>query len=213
MTTRLLVFASAVVVLGACGAQGPRPSLLSPVPDPRAPDSFDVTFETNKGRFTVTAIRDWSPLGVDRFHHLVTSGYFDRTKFFRVLSNYVVQWGFHGDSAVNAAWSRRTIADEPVRRPNAEGTVSFAKGGPDSRATNLFINLRDNRDRLDTLGFVPIGRVTSGMHVVRSLYAGYGDGPPRGGGPAQNRIAREGNLYLERNYPRLDSILRARLSR
>jgi len=118
----------------------------------------------------------------------------------------------HGDSAVHAAWSGRTIPDDTVRQSNQDGFLTFAKGGPNSRTTQLFLNKRDNK-RLDTLGFAPIGRVISGLPVVHALYNGYGDGPPRGTGPSQARIAREGNRYLEREFPKLDSIVRARVVR
>lgn len=207
---RAALLACAVAV-AACASRQPVLPLAQVTPDPRAPESFEVRFETSRGVFTVRAERSWSPLGVDRFHHLVSRGYYDRTKFFRVVPGYIAQFGMHGDAAVNAAWSRSTFADEPVKQPNAEGTVTFAKGGPDTRSTHLFINLKDNRARLDPLGFAPIGRITSGLPVALALYSGYGDGPPSGAGPSQGRIAREGNRYLERNYPKLDSIITARI--
>ena len=210
---RLILFAAAVLTVAGCSAPRPRSVLLAPAPEIQAPDSFDVTFETGKGRFTVRAMRAWSPQGVDRFHYLVSIGFYDRNKFFRVIPDYVAQFGFHGDPAVNAIWNQQPLTDEQVKHPNLEGTVSFAKGGPDNRTTHLFVNLSDNRSALDTLGFAPIARVVNGMHVVRALFSGYGDGPPRGGGPDQSRIEREGNRYLERNFPRLDSIVRARIIR
>lgn len=194
-----------LALVAACGQGRGNPALTTPGPDPRAPDEFDVVFETNKGAFTVRATRAWSPLGVDRFHHLASVGYFDRTKFFRVLPDFIVQWGMHGDPDVNDAWSKRTFADEPVTRPNAEGTVSFAAGGPDTRSTHLFVNMKDNSARLDRMGFVTIGRVTNGMPVLRALNGAYGEEPDQG------RIARGGNRYLERMYPALDSIIRARV--
>jgi peptidyl-prolyl cis-trans isomerase A (cyclophilin A) len=200
-----------IIVVAACGSGHSSSLLTATGPDPRAPEVFDVVFETSQGSFTVRATRAWSPLGVDRFHRLASIGYYDRTKFFRVLPDYIAQWGMHGDSAVNATWSSRTFADEPVSQPNAEGTVVFAKGGPNTRSTHLFVNLKDNSARLDPLGFAPIGRVTSGMHVVRALFGGYGDGGARGSGPDQGRIARQGNKYLEREFPKLDSIVRARV--
>lgn len=209
---RRAILLAVALTTAACASREPSASPLTQVTaDPRAPDSFDVRFETSRGAFTVRAERSWSPLGVDRFHHLVSIGYYDRTKFFRVIRGYIAQFGMHGDSAINAAWTRATFADEPVVQPNAEGTVVFAKGGPNTRSTHLFINLKDNRARLDPLGFVPIGRITSGLRVALSLYSAYGDGPPSGGGPSQERIAREGNRYLERSYPRLDSIISARV--
>lgn len=197
-------------VLPACARQAPDAGLLTPGPDETAPDSFDVRFETSQGAFEVRAVRAWAPHGVDRFHHLARVGYFDRVKFFRSVPGFVTQFGLHGDPAVNAAWRERTIPDDSVRQRNLEGYVTFAMGGPSSRTTQLFINKRDN-SRLDAMGFAPIGRVTSGLHVVHALFAGYGDGPPQGDGPHQSRIVTEGNRYLERHYPRLDSVLRARI--
>jgi len=208
--TRALLLLLAVAVT-ACEPPRQSPSLTPDGADPRAPDTFDVVFETSKGSFTIRAERALSPLGVDRFHRLASIGYFDRTKFFRIIPDYIAQWGMHGDSGVNEAWTTRQFADEPVALPNTEGTVSFAKGAPNTRSTHLFINLKDNSRRLDAMGFSPIGRVTTGMDVVKSLHSGYGDGPPSGAGPEQRRIAREGNRYLERWFPRLDSIVRTRV--
>jgi peptidyl-prolyl cis-trans isomerase A (cyclophilin A) len=86
--------------------------------------------------------------------------------------------------------------------------VSFAAGGPNSRTTELFINLRDNPD-LDELGFVPVGRVVEGMEFVDQFYAGYGDGPPRGEGPYAAMAQARGNAYLTEEFPELDWIRQA----
>lgn len=210
MIRRAFLLASMVTIATACSRE-PRPShLLAPMPDHRAPEMFNVAFETSKGQFVVQAVRSWAPRGVDRFHYLASIGYFDGVKFFRVLPDFVAQFGMHGDSAVNATWRSRRIPDDSVRQSNQDGYVTFAKGGPNTRTTQMFINKRDNR-RLDTLGFAPIGRVVTGSSVVHALYSGYGEGPPRGAGPSQELIAREGNRYLNRAYPRLDSIIRARV--
>lgn len=204
----------------SCAAPAPEsaPSVpaAEPVPvhvSPAAPDSFTVLFETSKGPFTVKAYRHWSPAGADRLHELVTTGFFDDARFFRVVPGFVAQFGLPADPAVAASWRERTIPDDEVRTSNARGTLSFARSGPGTRSTQLFINLRDNArlDALNGFGFPPIGRVTAGMDVVEKLYAGYGEGAPRGGGPVQDSIRLQGNSYLERAYPRLDAILTARI--
>ncbi|HEX7121889.1 MAG TPA: peptidylprolyl isomerase [Gemmatimonadaceae bacterium] len=171
---------------------------------------FSVRFETSRGAFTVEAHRDWAPRGVDRFHQLVTSGYYDNNRFFRVIPNFVVQFGMHGDPAVTRTWEPLTIPDDSVMQSNRRGTVTFATGGPNTRTTQLFINLADNLF-LDAMGFSPIGLVTEGMDVVDNIYGGYGDGPPGGNGPEQAHIASEGNAYLEREFPKLDFIRTARI--
>jgi peptidyl-prolyl cis-trans isomerase A (cyclophilin A) len=177
-----------------------------------APDSFLVAFQTNKGRIVVQAVRAWAPLGVDRFYELVNDRFYDGVKFFRVLPNFMAQFGVNGDPAVNAAWKDRTIRDDSVAQSNLRGYVTFATGGPDTRTTQLFINKRDNK-RLDGMGFAPFAKVVEGMDVVDSLYMGYGEGAPNGPGPMQDRIQGEGNSYLNRSFPKLDSVITARVMR
>lgn len=177
-----------------------------------APDTFRVQFQTSRGRFTMEAIRAWAPRGVDRFHYLVSNGFYDGARFFRNLPNFVAQFGIHGDPDVSEVWEDRTIPDDPVTQSNAVGTVTFATGGPDTRSTQLFINKRDN-SRLDAMGFTPIGRVIEGMDVVMKLNEQYGEGPPRGTGPDQSRIRSDGNEYLNRFFPNLDYIVTARVIR
>jgi peptidyl-prolyl cis-trans isomerase A (cyclophilin A) len=202
-------------VAAACGAPRAAPRrdpLLQPDPvTETAPDTFGVRFETTQGAFTVQFIRSWAPRGADRAYYLVKSGFYDSTRFFRVLPRFVAQFGAHGDPAVNRIWETRTFPDDPVRQSNGRGTVSFATAGPNTRTTQLFINLGANA-RLDRLGFAPVGRVTDGLaRVVDSLYSGYGEGPPRGKGPDQDRLAAQGNIYLQRDFPRLDYIRTARV--
>lgn len=170
-----------------------------------APETFRARFETSAGEFTVEVNRAWAPRGADRFYNLVRHGFYDGTRFFRVLDGFVAQFGISGDPAVTRAWEGETIPDDPVERSNERGTLTFATSGPNSRTTQLFINLADN-PRLDGMGFAPIGRVVEGMSVVDDLYAGHGEGAPRGEGPAQGRIEAEGNAYLEEEFPELDYI-------
>lgn len=183
---------------------------LPPAATSEAPATFRVRFETSKGAFVLEAHRAWAPRGVDRLYNLVQSGFFDNTRFFRAVTGFMVQFGVHGDPAVNAAWENLAIPDDSVAESNTRGRMSFAMAGPGTRTTQVFINLVDNR-ALDGMGFAPVGEVIEGMAVIDSLYAGYGDGPPSGFGPDQMRLMREGNAYLEREYPRLDFIRTARL--
>jgi peptidyl-prolyl cis-trans isomerase A (cyclophilin A) len=185
------------------------------------PDSFLVVMETSRGRIDVMARRDWAPIGVDRFYQLVKSRYFDDARFFRVPGDFVAQFGLAGDPKVTAAWAVRRMADEPLRHTNSHGTLAFARGGPGTRTTQLFINRRDNA-RLDTLngiGFPPIGEIVAGLQVADSLYSGYGESAGRGGpqpgrsGPAQDSIRILGTPYLKRGWPRLDYIKTARVAR
>jgi peptidyl-prolyl cis-trans isomerase A (cyclophilin A) len=173
------------------------------------PDSFVVAFETTRGRFDVMAHSDWAPVGADRFHELVHRRFYDSVIVFRVVKGFVAQFGINGNPAVSAAWRQRRLADEPVRQSNTRGRLSYARGGPGSRTTQLFINYGNNA-RLDTAnayGFPPFGEVISGMEVVDSLYAEYAGAPSQ----RQNDISREGNAFLLREFPRLDMIRTARI--
>ncbi len=176
------------------------------------PDSFDVAFHTTKGRVVARVVRALAPRGADRVWHAVQARYYDGVRFYRVIPGFMAQFGFHGDPAVTRAWEAMTLPDEPVRASNTRGMVTFANRGPNTRTVQLFINTGNNQN-LDARGFAPIGRVLEGMPVVDSLYAGYGEGAPRGPGPDQARIIAEGNAYLRKSYPRLDAIDSARIVR
>jgi peptidyl-prolyl cis-trans isomerase A (cyclophilin A) len=177
----------------------------------RAPEVFKAKFTTTKGDFVIEVHREWAPTGADRFYNLVKLGYFDGLKFFRAVENFMVQFGIHGDPRVNGAWYRASITDDPVKKSNKRGFVTFATSGPHSRATQVFINYNDANARLDKTGFAPFGQVVDGMKVVDSLYKGYGEGAPQGKGPDQGRIQSEGNKYLEKDFPQLDAIKEAKI--
>jgi peptidyl-prolyl cis-trans isomerase A (cyclophilin A) len=171
----------------------------------KAPETYQVKFTTTKGDFTVTVTRAWAPLGADRFYSLVKHHFYDNGAFFRVLTGFVAQFGLSAYPPVNAAWSKATIADDPVTQSNKKYYLTFATAGPNTRTTQLFINLADNA-RLDASGFAPFGQVIEGMNVVDSLYADYGEGAPSGKGPDQNEIEKQGKPYLDQGWPKLDSI-------
>lgn len=177
----------------------------------QAPQKYQVAFETTQGNFVLDVERDWAPLGADRFFNLVKSGFYNGARFFRVLPGFVVQFGLPGDPALGQAWRSARISDDPVKQSNQPGYVTFATAGPNTRTTQVFINLGNNRS-LDSMGFAPFGRVTVGMDVVGKLYSGYGEGAPQGRGPEQGRITSEGNAYLEKQFPKLDYIKSATIT-
>jgi peptidyl-prolyl cis-trans isomerase A (cyclophilin A) len=187
-----------------------RSALLDASRAERAPAQFRARFETTKGAFVIEVTRAWAPRGADRFYNLVRAGYYDDVAFFRVIANFMVQFGIHGDPAVNQVWREARIPDDPVSQSNKRGMVTYAMAGPDTRTTQLFINFRDNAG-LDGQGFSPFGRVVEGMTVVDALYSGYGEGAPRGTGPDQGRAQMEGNAYLKNSFPRMDFVKTARI--
>jgi len=179
----------------------------------KTPQVFRVKVETTAGSFVIEAHRDWAPRGADRFYGLVTAGYYDDSRFFRVVPGKWVQFGIAGDPVVAQQWRETTIADDVLKKHNTAGFVAFSNTGPNTRSTQLFINLGDNRAQNDKeAGFAPFARVVEGMDVVERLYGGYGE--HSGGGMRaghQDAMFVGGNGYLDREFPKLDRLIRARV--
>jgi peptidyl-prolyl cis-trans isomerase A (cyclophilin A) len=169
----------------------------------KAPALFKAKFDTTKGVIVVEVHRDWAPLGADRFYNMVSNGFFDGCRFFRVIPNFMAQFGINGNPAVNAAWEKVDLKDDPRgKQSNTRGYVTYGNTGrPNSRGTQVFINYKDNA-YLDASGFVPFGQVVEGMDVADMLNAEYGSAPQN----AQGRIGTEGNKFLLANFPKLDYI-------
>jgi peptidyl-prolyl cis-trans isomerase A (cyclophilin A) len=170
-----------------------------------------VKFETTAGSFLIEAHRDWSPHGADRFYELVRTKYYNDSRFFRVVPGRWVQFGINGNPTIAQRQRHITIPDDPLKQHNTPGYVAFSNTGPNTRSTQVFINLGDNTTRNDSeAGFAPFGQVVEGMDVVEKLYSGYGE--HSGGGMRaghQDRIFEGGNAYLDREYPELDKLIRA----
>ena len=205
--TATLLALLTVPVLAQTGNLG-NPSALRE----KAPATYKARFETSKGTFVVDVRRDWAPNGADRFYNLVKNGFYDGVRFFRVLDGFMAQFGINGDPKVSAVWRQARIPDDPVRQSNKRGFITYAMAGPNTRTSQIFINFGDNSS-LDRQGFAPFGQVSSGMNVVDALYKGYGEGAPRGQGPDQGRVQMEGNAYLAKEFPRLDFVKKATITK
>jgi len=212
----------ALLVLSAWGCGGGDTSLTN---DPAVPtaggardgdedvpkgETFYTLFKTSEGDFIIAVHPGWAPLGAERFRELVETKYYDNCRFFRVLDGFMAQVGVNGDPAVSAKWRDQGIQDEPAKVSNQRGRVTYAKGGPNSRTTQIFFNYGDNR-QLDPDGFAPFGEVIQGMDVLEKLYKDYGEGAPQGRGPRQDLIGSRGNEYLQSEFPELDYIESARI--
>jgi peptidyl-prolyl cis-trans isomerase A (cyclophilin A) len=200
----------------------PKPTTAKPAAKPAAPSAalrtpskltetappvFNATFDTTAGTFVIQVTRAWAPRGADRFYNLVKHGYYNAGRFFRVVPNFMVQFGINGDPKIQQVWREANLQDEPVLQSNKRGFITYAKSGrPNSRTTQVFINFRDNAG-LDSQGFAPFGQVVSGMDVVDKINAQYGEEPDQG------RIQFEGNAYLLKQFPKLDYVKSARLSK
>jgi peptidyl-prolyl cis-trans isomerase A (cyclophilin A) len=200
---------SAVALISAQTA-APKPAAANKLLTPasltaKAPETYKVKFDTSKGVFVVEVHREWAPLGADRFYNLVRNGFYNNVRFFRVLTGFMAQFGMNGTPAVQKVWGApaQNLKDDPVKQSNKRGYITFANAGPNSRSTQVFVNMVDNTF-LDpeAMHFAPFGQVVEGMDVVDMLYTGYG----RQNVPDQGRITNEGNAYLTKEYPKLDFV-------
>ena len=187
-------------------AAAPQAPAESPLLHPanlkaKAPDDFKVKFVTTHGEFTVEVHRDWSPLGADRFYNLVKNKFFTDAAFFRYVPGFIVQFGIHAKPEIAKAWENANINDDPIKpgNSNKKGTVVFATAGPNTRTTQFFVNLNNNPG-LDSQHFTPFGEVTEGLDIVSGLYSGYGEQPQQG------LIQSQGKAYLDKSFPKMDSI-------
>lgn len=199
---RVGMVAAFALFLVACGQAKKEEPKKAPV---KPPDQYRVKFDTTKGEFTIEVKREWSPRGADHFFELLQYKFYNGVRFHRTIRGFVAQFGINGNPKVNQIWALARIPDDPVRHKNRRGTITYAKLGPNSRTTQVFLNLRDNPE-LDSTGFAPFGKVVDGMDVVDKLAYLYGELKPRGHGPDPTKIEIEGNKYLDREYPRLDAI-------
>jgi len=166
----------------------------------KAPDSYKVNLDTSAGAIVIQVHREWAPIAADRFYNLVQNGFYDDIRFFRVVPNFMVQFGMHGNPAVTKAWSQAPMKDEPTKQTNKKGYITFARtSAPDSRGTQVFINYKDN-GFLDKQGFAPFGEVIKGMEVAEKINSSYGEKPDQG------QITQSGNAYLTKEFPKLDYI-------
>lgn len=202
----LLPCALTLLVLSSCSSEkkepvaevAKTPEAAKEAPKSEVPDVYKVRMDTSKGIVLIEVTKQWAPLGAQRFYELVKDKFYDDARFFRVVPNFVAQFGLAANPAMTKKWDR-TIPDDPVIRANVRGSLVFATAGPNTRTTQLFINLRSNQS-LDSQGFAPFGRVIEGMEVVDRFFQGYGERPDQGAATAS------GNVYLKSQFPNLDYI-------
>ena len=206
-------FLLALLVLVQCASGANLGALRDPSArfwKKEAPARYRVQIETTRGAVVLEVHREWAPIGADRFYNLVRAGFYDDSRFYRVTARFA-QFGIAGDPGVAKVWRTPVLADDPVRQSNTRGRFAFAMTGANTRTTQIYICKVDMASQ-DGDGFAPLGEVVSGMDVVDALHAGYGEnagGGMRGG--KQGRIFEESNAHLDRDFPKLDKLLRARI--
>ncbi len=198
--SKVLAVSAVACLLASCGGGTKKSAEMK-----AGPSQYKVRLQTTKGDVLVLVHRDWAPLGADHFYELTKMGFYDGNRFFRAVPGFIIQWGLNGDPKVNKDWSEISIRDDAPRVSNKVGTVVFAAAGPNSRTTQLFINLGDNSASLDPQGFTPFGEVIQGMDNVTHFYMDYGEQP------TQAAIADIGTPYLEEHFPKLDYVKSARI--
>lgn len=226
MTTKRILVLS-LLALGACKGGDTKAAETSPAATPAtapagpsaaltkpdsaalsapSPDKYTVVFTTSKGDVEVAVERALAPLGADRLYYMANNGFFTGARFFRVVPGFMAQFGLSGIPEVDAAFDKFPLKDDPRKMSNSKGTLAFATAGPNTRTTQMFINLVDNGPQLDHQGFAPVGKVAVGMDVVEKLLSGYGETSN-----VQDMIMSKGNQYLSTHFPELDSIVTAKV--
>jgi peptidyl-prolyl cis-trans isomerase A (cyclophilin A) len=174
--------------------------------DEKAPATFKVKFDSSAGPFVVEVNRAWAPNAADHFYTLVKNGFYNDARFFRVVPGFMVQFGINADPAVQAKF-KNSIQDDPVKESNKKGYVTFAQtSAPNSRSTQIFVNYKDNAF-LDGQRFAPFGRVISGMEAVEKINSEAGEKPNQGA------IQSQGNVYLKKEFPKLDYVKTATIEK
>ncbi len=202
------------MLLAGCGGKAPvekKAAVVAPKTDNTMPDVWRALFDTSQGSFVVEVHKDWAPNGAAQFWKLVQMGFFNNTRFYRVRPDFIAQFGLSGDPQTNSLLSASPVDDDPPSQKNGKGTLAFAQSGPRTRRTQVFVNLKDN-PALDQGGFVPFGKVTHGFEVFDKLNSAYGEWDPPGRGPNAVRIQSQGNAYLDTQFPKLDKLLRAKVT-
>jgi peptidylprolyl isomerase len=142
-----------------------------------------AVFTTNKGVFELELFEDQMPITVGNFVTLAEDGYYNGTKFHRVIDGFMIQGGdpnSKGDDTASygTGGPGYTIQDEFVSAPNlsnVRGTISMANTGqPNSGGSQFFINTVDNLpldfDKQPLTSKHPVfGHVVSGMDVVDAI--------------------------------------------
>ena len=203
MRRQLLMSGIAGIVLASVGLSAGQGNAKLRTPaalTEQAPATYKVNLDISKGAIVIEVHRDWAPIAADRFFNLVKNGFYDEARFFRVVPNFMVQFGMNADPGITRAWAGSPMKDEPTKQGNKKGYVTFARtGAPNSRGTQLFINYKDN-SFLDAQGFAAFGQVVAGMDVAEKITSQYGEKPEQG------QITSAGNAYLNKEFPKLDFV-------
>ena len=192
--------------LFAAGQAAATASLKSPASlTEKAPDTYKANFDTSAGAFVVEVHRDWAPIGADRFYNLVKNGFFDNARFFRVVPNFMVQFGLHGDPTVQSVWRAANLKDDPVKESNKKGYVTFATPDPTPAP----------RRCSSTSRITPASTVRALRPSVRwcPAWTSSRKSPASTARPNQGRIQAEGNAYLTKEFPKLDYTKKATIAK
>lgn len=136
-----------------------------------------VRLTTSKGDIRIALDAKDTPATAENFKKLIEKGFYDGTKFHRVINNFMIQGGdpLTKDDTQMSRWGTGgpgyVFADEiqPATNHNVRGTIAMANSGPNTNGSQFFINVVDNTF-LDGKHTV-FGRVIEGMDVVDTIVA------------------------------------------
>lgn len=192
--------ASLLALLAGCqpqDADSPAAALV-PLPGmeqmaPELTSKQTVRMETSQGEVLIEVYPEAAPNAAARFVELVSSGFYDATPISRVVPGFVAQFGVNWREP-HKAWKDRNFDDDPTLFALERGTLAFAKAGPNTNSTQVFINYADNSHlAAPQYNFTVFGKVIDGMEVVDGFLE---VGAP-GGGLDQGRLWTDGDNYLQ----------------
>jgi cyclophilin family peptidyl-prolyl cis-trans isomerase len=171
---------------------------LTPLPGrenavPALTEVSTVRLATTAGDVVIEVYPQAAPNAAKRFVELASSGFYDDTPVSRVVPGFVAQFGVNWRDP-HKAWQNRHFMDDPTLFALERGTLAFAKAGPNTNSTQVFINYRENNRLAEPqFNFTVFGKVVNGMDVVDS-FVQVGD---PSGGLDQGRLWNDGAAYLD----------------
>lgn len=151
-----------------------------------------LIMETDQGDVVIEVYPQAAPNASKRFVELAESGFYDNTPVSRVVQGFVAQFGINWRKP-HIDWKSKSFDDDPTLYQLERGTLAFAKAGPNTNSTQVFINLTENNSLARDYNFTTFGKVVEGMDVV-DQFAMVGDPT---GGLDQGRLWFDGEAYLK----------------
>jgi cyclophilin family peptidyl-prolyl cis-trans isomerase len=123
---------------------------------------------TDLGELLIDIYPEAAPNAAKRFQELIQAGFYDNTPIFRIVPGFVAQFGINSKPN-QRVWKEKLFNDDPSLFRLEAGTLAFAKAGPNSNSTQIFINYNDNSEALSPQNFTTFAKVTKGFELTKKF--------------------------------------------